>query len=140
MAKASKQTITVYVVRQVTWLYNDEWYDPIEGAGVKTFRSREAAQAHADELSKTAPRPDFTSPFELTEDWREITSHSFEELQALMESLDLEAPTDEDDLFSWWYEEMNQGEGLTQEQTDAIWAFFDRVQLYTVVPAELVVE
>ena len=49
--RTCKKTMAVYVVQRVNWEYNDEYDERCEGAPLRTFLSREKAEAYARELA-----------------------------------------------------------------------------------------
>ena len=44
----------------------------------------------------------------------------------------MEPPDDSQELWEWWYEDQNGGEGLPPEQRAAVWTVFDKARFYTV--------
>jgi hypothetical protein len=136
---AHKKTMTVYVVQHVHWEYNDEYYDRCEGAPLRTFLSREKAEAYAREQEQAIPaRERFIEPFQdPDEPLANLTTLGLPELQERLRAVGLEPPDEEEAFPQWYYEVLGS---LTPRQRRAMREVFDRTRYFEVVEAKVEVD
>jgi hypothetical protein len=130
---AKGQRIPVFVVRKHLWWYNDEWDEIVSRDPILTFRDRDKAEKHRQELERQARREGEGTqynPFNMAGFGPEDqTSLTHEQLVVAVEALGLEPP-DGHWWHDWWY---NNHPSFTPEQREALWALFDRLSFYEVV-------
>jgi hypothetical protein len=142
MARAT-HTISVFVVRKHHWWYNDE-YDSIVGSEpILTFRDREKAEKHREDLERRVRRGEIEgglhNPFQMAGfGLDDQTSLSEDELIEGVEALGLEPPTRPrfGDWHNWWYDNYDD---FTPEQREGLWALFDLISFFEVVSDKIVV-
>jgi hypothetical protein len=127
---AKPKRIRAYVVQRRNWWYNDEYHMPLDETPVKTFLSREKAEAYRLQQEHAARKKgEFTNPFWLAGlSWDDWSSTSQEEFDRRLRELDVR-PLGRQYPSEWW-EEVERN--LTDEQRNAIWDLLDRVQLFVV--------
>jgi hypothetical protein len=57
------QTRPRYVVKEIHWLYNDEWYEPDTETNDRAYLMREKAEARRDELEAERRRQLLAAPY-----------------------------------------------------------------------------
>jgi hypothetical protein len=153
---SERKTITVYVVQQVHWEYNDEDYTRVDemNAPLRTFLDRARAEAHRREREQQSPGFD---PIHYSgwayEAWTTLPQ---EEFVARLRAVGLD-PTDEEvqasthgyhpsggpdppeDYCTWLYNTVTFG-ALSEEQQEAVREAFDRVRQFDVVPITIELE
>lgn len=135
-------TRKVYVVQQLNWQYNDEYFYRGYGEGddeaIKAFKDREKAEAHRQE-QEDATRDAWRelNPFEFGGIGEGFSSLSNEELGRQVEAIGLTPPAEDHDFRDWcyWWEQVRTQ--LTEEQEARIWELTDRVRFYEVVEVEM---
>ena len=134
MARAADR-IKVFVVRKHYWWYNDEYDSLIGSEPILTFRDREQAEKHRQELELEirrgeVPGEDY-NPFNVFVDDPSDQSTSLDgpQFTAAVEALGLEPP-DNGDWWSWWHDNCL---AFTPEQREGLWALFDGLSFYDVV-------
>ena len=128
------QTVEVFVVRKHYWWYNDEYDSVVSSDPILTFRDRNKAEKHRQELERKVRRGEVDgghyNPFQMGGlDLSDQTSLSDAELAAAVEELGL-VPADHGDWHGWWYENYD---GFTPQQREALWGLFDQISFYEVV-------
>jgi hypothetical protein len=141
--KKSKKKISVFLVHQIEWMYDDEWYyraDEEESdeekreinPSVKAFLSREKAEAYAKQLDRNERKK--WEPHYLMGDmdsWDRISSLSEEEVLQRIEELGLEPPNDVYEIPEWWDPKM------PKELSHQVWDLFDRLRFYEVLESKV---
>ncbi len=149
--------VPAYVVQQVHWEYNDEYYYRLDGetgelgdgdeggpAPQRTFLSRKKAEAWWRRREEEA-RED-QSPFDygaLGGDLEDYSSLSPAEFLDRMRAFGVSPPSFSengrlpDSLWEWWEREVA---GMTAEQRSAVWDALDRVRFYEIVETTIELE
>jgi hypothetical protein len=135
----------VYVVMEVGWGYNDEDYFPLigeedgepEGAPVRAFRSREAAEHYRLQREREVRSP--LNPFTYCSDEDALYEVSDDDLHQLIEELGIEDPVLYElhtwhRLGEWWG---LYGEWLPEEVKDLVWETLYQVPFFEVVELEV---
>src|SRR5262249_34964357 len=131
----ARQLVEVFVVRKKFWFYTDEYDAPVGSDAIQTFRDRHKAEEYRQEQERLTRRGEdggrLYNPFLMnSNDLSDQSSHDEDEFAELAESLGFEPPERAIDWCAWWEE---NHEDFTPEQREAIWALFDRIELYEVV-------
>lgn len=139
--RARKRTITAYVVQQVNWTYNDEYYDRyLDNTSLTTFLDRAKAEVRCQELEVEARRSNDWGLYSMG-GW-DLESHSSRSPQEIAERMAevgcrrLPA-TDPGALFERLYEIEQSG---TPEQKAVLWELMDRCRFYEVAEVEVELE
>ena len=149
------RTLTVYLVQQVGWAYNDEWYDRLDrkprddefhdpsyvpdpdffNRPLKAFRDRAKAEAYARELDRAA-RSEFASPPGLAgpNDLAALTTLSEERF--IERARELGLISSENGGSRPWANYLD----LTTTQMEAYWDLCDLVRFYEVVETTVELE
>jgi hypothetical protein len=147
MPKTKK--LKCYIVQQVSWNYNDEWYYREDGDGtenspnfhrpVKVFRSRENAEAFAHEKDVAARKGWGGNPFSFCESLDQMTTLSTEEFWERVQALGVPRPSAQPGGYWFGYDWWERAK-LKPEVANAIWDLFDRVRFFEVIEIELPLE
>lgn len=138
-------TQTVFVVQQVYWEYNDEWFAPEYDTPLKAFTRREQAESYRMAQEREARREICAIPGGNSRwsanllwtfgDFNNLTSLSEEALQQQVTALGLpEMPDWDDDAHLWWN---TTWATLDEKQVDQLWAIFDKIRFYEVEEVEV---
>jgi hypothetical protein len=148
--------VLAYVVQQVHWEYNDEYYFRLEGetgelgdedsdqTALRTFLSRKKAEAWWRQREEQA-RGD-RNPFDfgaLGGDLDDYSNLSPAEFRDRLRAAGLSPPSFgengrlRDDLAGWWQREVID---MTPEQRSAVWDALDRVRFYEIVETTIDLE
>jgi hypothetical protein len=157
-----RKKVTVYTVQTVWWDYTDEYYYRVDGkyhdsddeslafegsrpVPVKSFLSREKAEAHRDELERKE-RGD-QNPFMwggLGESLADYTTLKAETFLDRVRALGVKPPRYDKrgrgkmfEVGGWWED---VSERMTDEQRHAVWDLLDKVRFFTVVPMQVELE
>ncbi len=134
---AEPQTKKVFVIQEIGWAYNDEYYDCWGEMGpVKAFTSRERAEAFWFEHERAAWQ-EVGNPFVYTGSFENATSLSEEQFAAGLEALGIFVePVD-----GWASLDVGQWFGpsspLSLEQQLGVWRLFDKVRFYEILEIDL---
>jgi hypothetical protein len=128
----------VYVVQEIHWEYNDEYYDPGLPEPVRAFRDRDRAESYRREQEVKARRAahchnpfHFTWAYELSE----ITSLTGEEVLARVREAAWPVPDGPPYAWSVWYDTMQAL--LPESDLCRLYDLFDRVRFYEIVEMDL---
>lgn len=150
------KSVTCFVVREVSWNYNDEWYyredgevapeDEEEGIlpvgdfhrPVKAFRDRQKAEAYARERDHAA-RASWGNPFMFAEGLAQMTSLSEDEFWSAVEALGVRRPQTRAGRYwfgyDWW-----EHSKFKPNVAHAIWDLFDRIRFFEIVETRIPLE
>lgn len=160
----AKKKVTVYTVQTVCWEYNDETYDRLDWTFdpksasnpseygtevptlVRSFLSREKAEAHALELERgrrgeVGPAIYYGPLGGGLADFTSLPEQQFlarlRELGVVLPALDRRGRIDPGGLYDWWDRRVAKLRGDTLH---AVWDLFDQVRFYQVVPMQVELE
>jgi hypothetical protein len=133
----------VYVVQQLHWEYNDNWYDIRTDEPIKAFRDRDSAELHRLELEEKVRDGGYPSnPCEYAGGLAQASSLTEEQVVARLQEWGVPPPprtTDgraQADFYddAWW---LGLRERLSRRQFFDVWDLFDKVRFYEVVEINL---
>jgi hypothetical protein len=128
----------VYVVQQIDWEYNDEYYDPGLPEPVRAFRDRGRAEAYRQEQEVKARRAAHCdNPFTYTWSYElpDISSLTEEEVLARVRQANWPVPDGPPYAWSDWYDTMQAL--LPESELCRLYDLFDRVRFYEIVEMDL---
>jgi hypothetical protein len=135
---STHQSRKVYVVQEIHWEYNDEYYDPGLPEPVRAFRDRDRAESYRREQEVKARRASHCSnPFHYTWSYElpEISSLTEEEVLARVRQADWLVPDGPPYDWSSWYDLMQAN--LPESELCRLYDLFDRVRFYEIVEMDL---
>jgi hypothetical protein len=128
----------VYVVQQINWEYNDEYYSPGLPEPVRAFRDRGRAEAYRQEQEVKARRSALCdNPFTYTWSYElpDISSLTEEEVLARVRQANWPVPDGPPYAWSDWYDTMQAM--LPESERCRLYDLFDRVRFYEIVEMDL---
>jgi hypothetical protein len=153
-----------YVVQQLHWEYNDNWFDLEHSEAVRAFADRDLAELHCAEL-EAAARTSGRTPVGFLGSLPRASSRSEAELVQELQSMYLPLPPrDEHDRLDWgddtWWKDLlallsdrsapayyqrfafatltdAESARLIEVGPEHVWALFDRLRFHEVLEIEL---